>query len=89
MLSFRVSNPLGSGIPPAAEIRDSPIYIMRVGREQMDQALIEHAIGPILRIPPESASDRTGCDLHPDPVGSQAADRIVLLIDPGKASRVG
>lgn len=55
---------------------------MRVGREQMDQTLVKHAICPILRIPSESASDRTSRNLHPHTLGGKLANNGILLVYP-------
>lgn len=84
MLSFDVSDPLCRGVPSATEIRDSAFYIMCVGREQLDQTLVKHAVCPILRIPAESASDRTGRKLHPNPVGRELAHGAIVLVDPSQ-----
>lgn len=62
---------------------------MRVARKDMDQALIEHPFGPILRILTKSASYRTGRDLHPHTLCGEALHRRIMLIDPSQSFRVG
>jgi hypothetical protein len=63
--------------------------IMGVGRQDMDEAFIQHPFGPVLSARAERASERPGCDLHPNAVVGEALHHGVVAFDPGQPLWVG
>jgi len=62
---------------------------MRVGRQQVNHTLGEHALPPILRTIAEAAGNRAGRYLQPGAL-PRGVDQpaVVLLVDPGQPLRV-
>ncbi len=65
MFGLGVAKPAGSSIARLGQQRWPAIGPMCIGRDHRDQSFIEHALGPVLRAPPESPGDGASGQLHP------------------------
>jgi hypothetical protein len=88
MLRLDGSYPPRGELAPLAEVRRARPHIVRVGRQNMDTALVEHPLGPVLGSSAESASQRTRRDLHPNAGPRQPPDCRIARLDPGKPLRM-
>jgi hypothetical protein len=46
-------------VPPAAQIRNSPVSIMGVRRQDMDTPVVKHPMSPVLSISAKSSRQRS------------------------------
>lgn len=63
----------------------TPGHVVRIAGQDMDKAIGEHPLAPILWAAAESAGQRTRRDLHPDSGPNQPHHQVVMALDPGQA----
>ena len=61
---------------------------MSVRRQNMNDAFIEHPLGPVARGSAEGARKGARRDLHPASGMGEALDHLIMGLDPGQALRV-
>src|SRR5208337_4921192 len=63
--------------------------VMCIGCEDLDKPLLKHSLSPIARAPAEPSGQRSGCELHPDPLRGKRCHHIVFTLDPRKPFGMG
>ena len=89
MVSFTISDPNRRKVAPPAEVGRTPFRVVTVRGQNVDTALLQHPFRPILRIPPESASEGAGRDLHPHARFDEPLKDGVMGFDPRQSLWVG
>lgn len=84
IVGFRLPDPPRCHVATSSKIRRSPPRIMRIGRQNVHAALVEHAFGPILRPASERPPKRAASDLHEDASVGKPANDIVLFPNPAQ-----
>jgi hypothetical protein len=70
------------------QIRRALRHIMRVGGQDVDDALLQHALGPVARPAAETPRERARCNLDPHAARGQHLNHAVLGLDPRKPLRM-
>jgi hypothetical protein len=89
VLGLVLTDPFGGNFAPMAEVRGAALGVVSVRRQNMHQALIQHALGPVLGRFAERAGQGAGRDLHPGAGTGQALNCGVVGLDPAEALWMG
>jgi hypothetical protein len=65
VLSLLLTDAFGGSIAPAAELGRPALSVVGVGGQNVHEALVEHALGPVFGGLAEAANDGSRGDLHP------------------------
>ena len=82
MFGFHLAQPPRRKLPATAEIGTTMVRIVSIRRQDMHTALVQHALGPILRTGAEPAGEGCGGNLHPHARIRQTFDEVILRFDP-------
>jgi len=89
VLGLGLTYPLGGNFAPLAKVRGAALGVVSVRRQNMHQALIQHALGPVLGRLAEPAGQGAGRDLHPCARAGEALNCGVVGFDPAQALGMG
>jgi hypothetical protein len=89
VLGLGLADPFGGNFAPMAEVRGAALGVVSVRRQNMHQALIQHALGPVLGGLAKPPGQGPGRDLHPRTGARQALNCGVVGFDPAQALGMG